>query len=151
MKDLTEGKLQKDLASIEKYHKDHPEGNTPTNNEENLINQELHNREMASKPIFTTQDTEKGWEEEFVRKFFVYKLKDDGQKDHVGAQHDAVAFIQSLISQTKEDLLRDMQNSLMDGATPIPYVFQTMSMMSKFIDEYAKSKGISLDSPHREE
>lgn len=49
------------------------------------------------------QTTTKDWEKEFISKFFVYRLKGDNQKDHVGAQHDAVDFISSLIEFTKQE------------------------------------------------
>lgn len=81
--------------------------NTPTNNEKKLYcSVPGCNCTKDSLPQTTTKD----WEEAFIRKFFVYRLNDrSGTAPHVGAQHDVVDFISSLIESTKQEERKKVQ------------------------------------------
>ncbi len=86
--------------------------NTPTNNESKKyydytgkgnVDLEAQNQNMND-----------SWTEEFISRFFVSRLNDNtGKAPHVGAQHDAVTYISSLLESARSDERKKVLKELM--------------------------------------
>jgi len=124
--------------------------NTPTNNESKKyydytgkgnVDLEAQNQNMND-----------SWTEEFISRFFVSRLNDNsGKAPHVGAQHDAVTYISSLLESARSDerkkVLRDMRDNLRVIATSNEsYEFGKVvkPLLVRAIEDYAKQSEIDL-------
>jgi hypothetical protein len=118
--------------------------NTPTNNEENASNLLNFTDEIARAGWeHITTDTPNGWQKEFISRFFVSRLNDNsGKAPHVGAQHDAVTYISSLLESARSDERKKTVRDIYNGCKH--YSNGNDDFAGTWIDIYAKQHGISL-------
>lgn len=115
--------------------------NTPTNNESKKyydytgkgnVDLEAQNQNMND-----------SWTEEFISRFFVSRLNDNsGKAPHIGAQHDAVTYISSILESARSDERKKTVRDIYNGCKH--YSNGNDDFAGTWIDIYAKQHGISL-------
>jgi len=85
------------------------------------------------------QNMNDSWTEEFISRFFVSRLNDNsGKAPHVGAQHDAVTYISSILESARSDERKKV----------VEHMRETMQLWhgngQAMVEDYAKQSEIDL-------
>jgi len=70
-------------------------------------------RQLQTRPPYMKTNT--NWKEEFLGKFFVYRMKGGQPDDHVGAQNEAIEFIERTIDNRLREVLEKVQGLSLEG------------------------------------